>query len=65
MMKRISLRVFFPTFILTLLAGCSSTPGPAELVKFNPSIKLNELWSVSVGSAKNYVFQPVVVNESV
>ncbi len=64
-MKRIPLRIFFPTLILALLAGCSSTPGPAELVKFNPSIKLHELWNVSVGSAKNYVFQPAVVDESV
>jgi outer membrane protein assembly factor BamB len=64
-MKRIPLRVFFPTLILALLSGCSSTPGPADLVKFNPSIKLQEVWNISVGSAKNYVFQPVVVNESV
>jgi len=64
-MKRIPLRVFFPTLVLALLTGCSSTPGPAELVKFNPSAKLHELWNVSVGSAKNYVFQPAVVDESV
>jgi outer membrane protein assembly factor BamB len=59
------MRHFFPTFILALLSGCSSTSGPAELVKFEPSIGLRELWSVSVGSAKNYVFQPIVVDKSV
>ncbi|MCL2161363.1 MAG: outer membrane protein assembly factor BamB [Betaproteobacteria bacterium] len=64
-MKRIPLRVFFPTLVLALLSGCSSTAGPADLVKFKPSVELREIWSVSVGSAKNYVFQPVVVNESV
>jgi len=64
-MKRIPLYVIFPTLILASMSGCSSTAGPADLVKFNPSIKLQELWSVSVSSAKNYVFQPAVVNESV
>ncbi|MCL2590455.1 MAG: outer membrane protein assembly factor BamB [Betaproteobacteria bacterium] len=65
-MKRILLHIAFsPAIILALLSGCSSTPGPAELVKFKSTVELRELWSVSVGSAKNYVFQPVVVNESV
>ncbi|MDR2015672.1 MAG: outer membrane protein assembly factor BamB [Azoarcus sp.] len=59
------MRLFFPAAILALLSGCSSTSGPAELTTFEPSIKLREIWNVSVGSAKNYVFQPVVVNESV
>jgi len=64
-MKRILSRGFFPLVILALLSGCSSTPGPAELVKFKSTIELRKLWSVSVGSAKNYVFHPVVVDESV
>ncbi|MCL1825115.1 MAG: outer membrane protein assembly factor BamB [Betaproteobacteria bacterium] len=64
-MRRIPLHGFFPTLILALLSGCSSTPGPAELTKFNPSAEMRELWSVSVGSAKHYVFQPAVVDESV
>jgi outer membrane protein assembly factor BamB len=64
-MRRIPLHVFFPTLVLALLSGCSSTPGPAELTQFNPSAEMRELWSVSVGSAKNYVFQPAVVDESV
>ena len=64
-MKRILTQGFFPTIILALLFGCSSTPGPAELVKFQSSVGLRKLWSVSVGSAKNYVFHPVVVDESV
>ena len=64
-MKRTLLHLFFPAAILTLLPGCFSSPGPAGLVKFSPSVELRELWSVSVGSAKNYVFHPAVVNESV
>jgi outer membrane protein assembly factor BamB len=59
------MRVFFPAIALALLSGCSSTSGPADLVKFEPSVELRELWSVSVGNAKNYVFQPAVVDESV
>jgi len=64
-MKRILPHIFYPAVILLLLSGCASTVGPAELVKFNPTVELRQLWSVSVGNAKNYVFQPVVVNQSV
>lgn len=64
-MKRILLHVFSPVVILALLSGCSSTAGPAELVKFKSTAELREIWSVSVGSAKNYVFHPVAVNKSV
>lgn len=54
-----------PVALLAMLAGCASTPGPADLAKFKPTIDLHEQWDVSVGSAKNYVFQPAVVDESV
>lgn len=65
MMKRFPLHIFFPALALVFLPGCSSTTDPADLVEFKPSVELRELWSVSVGSAKNYVFQPIVVDESV
>jgi len=65
MMRRFLLHVFFPSVVLAVLSGCSSTPGPADLVSFKPTVELRELWSISVGSAKNYVFQPAVVDESV
>lgn len=64
-MKRFPLHIFFPALALVFLPGCSSTTDPADLVEFKPSVELRELWSVSVGSAKNYVFQPIVVDESV
>ncbi|MDR2880570.1 MAG: outer membrane protein assembly factor BamB [Azoarcus sp.] len=64
-MKHFPLHAFFPALILAVLSGCSSTAGPADLVKFSPTVELRELWNVSVGSARNYVFQPVVVDENV
>ncbi|MDR2924820.1 MAG: outer membrane protein assembly factor BamB [Azoarcus sp.] len=64
-MRRFPLHLFFPVLALALSSGCSSTAGPADLVKFQQSAELHELWSVSVGGAKNYVFQPIVVDESV
>ncbi|MDR3087664.1 MAG: outer membrane protein assembly factor BamB [Azoarcus sp.] len=64
-MRRTLLRLWFPIASLALLAGCASTPEPADLVDFTPSAKLREVWSVSIGDADDYVFQPAVVKESV
>ncbi len=38
---------------------------PAELVQFSPSKTPHRLWSVNVGSARNYVFEPAVVFDAV
>ena len=38
---------------------------PAELVQFSPSKTPHRLWSVNVGSAGNYVFEPAVVFDAV
>jgi len=54
-----------PLAAVALLSACSSTPGPADLVDFTSSAKLQEAWSVSVGGADGYVFQPVVVGDGV
>ncbi|MDR1854041.1 MAG: outer membrane protein assembly factor BamB [Azoarcus sp.] len=59
------LRRLLPLAVVALLSACSSTPGPADLVDFKPSVQLHKLWSVSVGDADGNVFQPVVVGESV
>jgi outer membrane protein assembly factor BamB len=66
-MKRTLPQLLFPAALMAVLSGCffSSGTGPADLVKFTPSAELRKLWSVSVGSAKNYVFHPVVVGGSV
>ena len=59
------LRLLFPIASLALLAGCASTPEPADLLDFTPSARLREVWSVSMGDADDYVFQPAVIGESV
>ncbi|MDR2093337.1 MAG: outer membrane protein assembly factor BamB [Azoarcus sp.] len=64
-MNRSLLRLLCPAAMLALFAGCSSTPGPADLVDFKPSVELRKLWKVSVGDADAYVFQPAVVDDSV
>ncbi|MDR1662588.1 MAG: outer membrane protein assembly factor BamB, partial [Azoarcus sp.] len=65
MMNRFFLRLLHPFALLALAAACSSTPGPADLVKFTPSAELRKLWKVSIGEADSYVFQPMAVDESV
>ena len=64
-MNRFLLRLLFPAACLALFAGCSSTPGPADLVDFTSSAGLREIWQTSIGDADDYVFQPAVVGESV
>ncbi|MDR0635189.1 MAG: outer membrane protein assembly factor BamB [Azoarcus sp.] len=64
-MNRFLLRLLFPAACLALFAGCSSTPGPADLVAFTASADLREIWQTSIGDADDYVFQPAVVGESV
>ena len=54
-----------PLAAVVLFSACSSTPGPADLVDFTPSAKLQKVWSVSVGGADGHVFQPAVVGDSV
>jgi outer membrane protein assembly factor BamB len=50
---------------LTLLAGCSSAPKPADLVDFHATANLREVWSTSIGGSADYVLQPAVVGEAV
>jgi outer membrane protein assembly factor BamB len=64
-MNRFLSCLLYPVAVLALLAGCSSTPGPADLVDFTPSVELRKVWKVSVGDADAYVFQPAVVDDSV
>ena len=64
-MNRSQLRVFVSLAALVLATGCKSSPGPVDLVDFKPTANLQKTWKVSVGSAKDYVFQPAVVGASV
>ncbi|MDR3212535.1 MAG: outer membrane protein assembly factor BamB [Azoarcus sp.] len=59
------LRLLSPVAFLALFAGCSSTPGPADLVDFTPSAELRKVWKASLSDADGYVFQPAVVGGSV
>ena len=51
---------------LGVLAGCSSSGPkikPAELVDFTPSLKLEKIWTASIGGADRHVFSPAVAGE--
>lgn len=68
--SRTSLLVCF--VFVTLLAGCASNDEevlrPAELVKFEPTVKLKKLWTRKIGSGqdKRYTtFMPVIQQEKI
>jgi len=64
--------------ILALLAGCSSMSSmnpfsakvepknvPSALVEFKATMPVKNVWTVSVGASKGYVFSPVFARESI
>lgn len=69
------MRFSYPLLVaasLSLLAGCSSLnpfsskgPQPAELVEFEATADLRQVWEARVGGAGDYRFQPAVVEDAV
>jgi len=62
-MRSVNLFTLFTAGSIVLLAGCSSlnpfsssAPKPAELVSFQPSAELRNVWQVRVGASGDYVF---------
>lgn len=62
-------------FVVVLLSGCaqlnplnwfsSSGPKPVELQEFKPTLSVRQQWSVSIGKAGGFAFQPALVDGQV
>lgn len=71
-MRSVNLFTLLTAASMALLAGCSSlnpfsspAPKPAELVSFQPSAELRNVWQVRIGASGAYVFEPAVVGDDV
>ena len=70
-LRLIPLKVFLFVFIATTLVACGdddNSEPPAELVEFEPSVVVEEVWSASTGSAikQQFLFiEPLLLEDKI